>query len=284
MEWVLLVLLVVAVALALGLALWRRQSTPRTSTTSRRAPSAPRRPAMEGPFLGPIATVRLDIEASDPEAPSVRRLVDAAAAKVFRTSPDVDEVIVEDRAASVLARVPRAVPTPGPPPTRPEAETRTSRSHGTWREPQFVPSVEQDVHVGRRPLAERLDLPDAVASRVRHPDDAVDVVRAVLEAAGREVTVHGSMVRSGDDVVIVVEASTAGAGTSLSQAFLRFRESGARQGVVIHLGYVDPREVARRRALAPEVHHAGAEVLQHMADAVELGGDPVQFALADVAD
>lgn len=280
MVWLWLALVVVGVAL--GLMLWRRQRAPSQTSTGTRPAGGRPRPAMEGPFLGPTATIRLDVAVGDPESPSAQRLVAGATGRVFRTSPDVTEVIVEDRTGSVLAQVPRDAPTPGPPPTRPEAETRAARPHGSWGQPSFVPSVDQDVSVGRRPLAERLDLPDRVASRVRRPDDAVDLVRAILEAAGRELVVQGTLVRSGDDVVIVVEDTAADASTALSQAFLRFRESRARRGVVIHIGYVDPREVARRRALAPELHHAGAAVLQSMADAVALGGDPVEFALADV--
>ncbi len=134
--------------------------------------------------------------------------------------------------------------------------------------------------MGRRPLAERLQLSPEVHSRITDPDDAVDVVRAILEAAGQPVAVAGSMVRSGDDVVIVVGDGGV-SNSALAQAFLRFRDSGARRGVVVHLGYVDPREIQRRRAMTPELGHAGPEVLQQMADAVELGGDPVQFALAD---
>lgn len=278
MEWV-----IVAVVLA-ALAAWAttRGRTPARPSESPAGPAPSRpRPAVEGPFLGPVATVRLDVTAPDPELPAVRRLVDATAARVLRTSPDVTEVVVEDRAGTELARVPRRVPSPGPPPTRPEREARPSRPHGSWQEPAAVPGVAQDADVGRRPLAERLDLSEPVQERVRRPDDAVDVVRAILEAAGREAVVGGSTVRSGTDLVVVVDGG-GDASAALSQAFLRFRESGAARGVVVHVGYVDPREVARRRTLAPHLHHAGPEVLQAMADAVALGGDPVEFALADV--
>lgn len=277
MEWVVAIVIVAAVAA------WFLQGWTPMRTRARTEDAAPRRPAMEGPWLGPTATIRLDVEVADPDAPSAQRLATTAAGKVLRSSPDVDEVVVEDRNGSEVARVPRHVPTPGPAPTRPEAETRPARSHGTWREREFVPGVDQDVAVGRRPLAERLDLPDGVRARVEDADDAVDVVRAILEAAGREAEVQGAMVRSGNDVVIIAADHSAGTASALSQAFLRFRESGARRGVVVHLGYVDPREVSRRRALAPACHHASAEVLQHMADAVALGGDPIEFALADTA-
>lgn len=279
MEWVLLIVVVVAAAAAFGA--FGRRPTPRP----RPAADAPRRPAVEGPFLGPTATVRLDVAAPDPDAPAVQRLVTSTTSRVFRTSPDVEEVVVEDRNGTVLARVPRQAPTPKPPPTRPEAEGHHARPHGSWREPEFVPAVDQDTTaVARRPLADRLDLPADVRGRVRHDDDPVDVVRAILESAGREVEVRGSMVRTGSDVVIVAEDAAAGASTALSKAYLRFRESGARRAVVVHMGYVDPREVARRTSLAPDCHHAGADVLQQMADAVDLGGDPVEFALAGVVD
>ena len=42
--------------------------------------------------------------------------------------------------------------------------------------------------------------------------------------------------------------------------------------------------MSTRASAAPECHHAGADVLQQMADAVGLGGDPVEFALAGTVD
>lgn len=279
MEWV-LVAIVLAVAAAWGAS--HARTRPAGGAAPRgNGPPARSRPAVDGPFLGPLATVRLDVAVTDADAPAVRRLVDAASARVLRSSPDVTEVIVEDRRGRVLQRVPRQVPSPGPPPTRPEGEVHHARPRGSWREPDVVPGVPQDGPAGRRPLADRLDLPEQVRAAVREPDDAVEIVRVVLEAAGRDVTVRGDAVRSGDDLVLVVEPG-ADAGEALSRAFLRFRDSGARQGIVVHLGYVDPREVARRRSLTPRLHHAGPEVLQAMADAAALGGDPVQFALADL--
>ncbi len=280
MEWI--AALVVIAVVAAVFVWWRDRQRPEAPAGTTRAASTTRRqPAVEGPWLGPTATIRLDVVVTDPEAGSAQRLVTAATRRVFRTSPDVDEVIVEDREGRRVATVPRHVPDPGPPPTRPEAAAPPPRPHGSWQPPPVRPSVDQDLSVRRRPLADRLQLGPQVRARVADADDAVDVVRAILEAAGRPATVTGSMVRSDDDVVLVVEDGGP-SGTALSQAFLRFRDSGARRGVVVHLGYVDPREVARRRALAPELGHAGPEVLQAMADAVELGGDPIQFALAEV--
>lgn len=278
MGWILL-FVVIAIAIVVAMVA-RRRAGADTAPVSQRP--AARRPAVTGPFLGPVATVHLDVVVRDPGAPSGRRLAERTAAHVLRTSPDVEEVRVEDRDGRLVASIPRQTATPGPPPTRPEAAARPSRPHGSWTPPPVVPGVEQDIDVERRPLAERLDLPEQVRARLRDPDDAVDLVRAMLEAAGRPAEVEGRMVRSDGDVVIVVDDTAAGASAALSQAFLRFRRSGATRGVAIHLGYVDPREVARRRALAPDLHHAGLEVLQEMADAVDLGGDPVQFALADL--
>ena len=282
MEWLWLVVGVVVLAAALGAWRWWDSRAPAASSTETPTTVRRRGRAIEGPWLGPVATIRLDVVAADPDAPSVQRLVTAATARVFRTSPDVDEVIVEDRSGHQLARVPRQAPTPRPAPTRPEAAAPPPRPHGSWTPPPVRPEV-ADVAVGRRPLADRLDLPAEVRARIHQPDDPVDVIRAILQSADQPVEVVGTMVRSGDDVVIVADHAGSGATSALSQAFLRFQRSGARRGVVVHLGYVDPREVARRRALAPDLHHAGPEVIQQMADAVALGGDPVEFALADVA-
>lgn len=277
MEWIVALVLLAVVAAAL--VWWRGRRPARPADGPATTPSSEPRPsAVEGPWLG---TIRLDVVVDDPESDAAKRLIQTATDRVFRRSPDVDEVAVEDRAGRHLATVPRHVPEPGPPPTRPEgAAPPPARTHGgSWREPAVRPTTDENVRVGRRPLAERLELPPSVSSRVTDPDDAVDVVRAILEAADQPVTVTGSMVRSGDDVVIVLEDGGVPS-TALSQAYLRFRDSGARRGVVVHLGYVDPREIQRRRAMTPELGHAGPEVLQQMADAVELGGDPVQFALA----
>lgn len=276
MEWIVALVVLAVVAAAL---LWRRDRRPARPTSTDTSTSESRPSAVEGPWLG---TIRLDVVVDDPESDAAQRLIHSATERVFRRSPDIDEVVVEDRAGRQLATVPRHVPDPGPPPTRPEAAAHTpAHPHRrSWREPEVTPSADMDARVGRRPLADRLDLPERVRSRVADPDDAVDVVRAILEAADQPVTVSGSMVRSGDDVVIVLEEGGVPS-TALSQAYLRFRDSGARHGVVVHLDYVDPREIQRRRAMTPELGHAGPEVLQQMADAVELGGDPVQFALAD---
>lgn len=280
MEW--LAVLVALAVVAAGLLWWRdrrggqRQPSATPTDTPPGAPE-PRPSAVEGPWLG---TIRLDVEVQDPESEAVQRLVQSATDRVFRRSPDVDEVVVEDRVGRHVATVPRHVATPGPPPTRPDAAAPPPRPHGSWREPEVRPSTDEDARVGRRPLAERLELPPSVQARIDDSDDAVDIVRAILEAADQPVEVVGRMVRSGDDVVIVVDDKGMSS-AAMSQAFLRFRDSGARRGVVIHLGYVDPREIKRRRAMTPELGHAGPEVLQQMADAVELGGDPVQFALAD---
>lgn len=277
MEWI--VALVVLAVVAAALVWWRDRRPARPSATSTGTTgSEPRPSAVEGPWLG---TIRLDVVVDDPESDAAQRLIRSATDRVFRRSPDIDEVVVEDRAGRHLATVPRHVPDPGPPPTRPEAAapSATHPHRGSWREPEVRPATDEDVTVGRRPLAERLELPPRVSARVTDPDDAVDVVRAILEAADQPASVTGSMVRSGDDVVIVLEEGGVPS-TALSQAYLRFRDSGARRGVVVHLDYVDPREIQRRRAMTPELGHAGPEVLQQMADAVELGGDPVQFALA----
>lgn len=267
MVWIPVVVVVVALLVA-AVVLLRR-----SATTDSRAPStSPRAPhrvvAVEG-----VARVQLDLTAADPTAPAVQRLAQATAERVLLESSDVQQVVVEDIQGTHLARVDRRPPSMGRPPTAPGGGpvTRPHR-HGSWTPPEVVPGVaDTPVH---RAIADRLDLDPAVRAAIQDPDSAVDVVRAVLEHAGLPVEVHGSVVRSGDHAVIVVDALGVPAATTLTRAFLAFRDSGASDAIVIHLSWVDPRELARRSATAPEVRHVGPEALQELADAVALGVDP----------
>jgi hypothetical protein len=63
--------------------------------------------------------------------------------------------------------------------------------------PQLKQVFEDTTRPKRRPLADLLDLPPGVRSRLGDPDDAVEIVRALVEAAGLPVQVQ-------DDVVLAL--------------------------------------------------------------------------------
>lgn len=131
-------------------------------------------------------------------------------------------------------------------------------------------------------MAERFDLTASVRKRLHDPDDPVDLVRAILEAAGMDPIVERELIRVGDRCVVVV--NDPGAGTigreTLNRAYLLIQQVRARTALVVVLGYLDLRELRRRQALAPHVMYVGSVGIQRMADAVELGVDPLKFAVA----
>ncbi|MDP8928380.1 MAG: hypothetical protein M3O70_07335 [Actinomycetota bacterium] len=110
------------------------------------------------------------------------------------------------------------------------------------------------------------------------PDDPVDIVRAILEAAELPVEVHGNVILSGDEAVIVVSEPGGSPSEALTPAFLRFQKSGASRGVVITHSYLAGRDIERRQALAPNLRYTGLSAIQRMADAVALGANPLRFA------
>ncbi|HXF72566.1 MAG TPA: hypothetical protein VNO79_08170 [Actinomycetota bacterium] len=116
---------------------------------------------------------------------------------------------------------------------------------------------------------------------MRNPDDPTDLLRAILEAAGIPHRVDRDLIVAGELAIVVVEpdAGVVVGHDALNHAYLRIAGSGATWGLVIALGYVDPREVERREMAAPHVRHAGPDAVQRMADAAALGADPVRFAL-----
>ena len=120
-------------------------------------------------------------------------------------------------------------------------------------------------------------LPRTVTDLVRDPDDPVDIVRAILEASGRPVEVEDDVLRSGEHFVAILGARTGRpvVPKALSDLYLRFRSSGATDGVVICLRHLDPVDVRRRELLAPELRHEGVDAIQAMADAVARGEDPL---------
>ncbi|MDP8931952.1 MAG: hypothetical protein M3O70_26125 [Actinomycetota bacterium] len=281
-----LLIIIVLLLVGAGVMLWlrrRRSSSPRARPAPSRA-----RPQLTGPLPGPEATVTLDIDAADPDNPSVQRLVRDAASRTFRTSPDVESVTVQNRAGTRLGTVERHQDLPSRgvvAPERPQAGRRPPRRAArSRRRPVTGGGAAEEKVAPKRTLADRFELPDAVRATLRRPDDAVDVIRAILEAAQLPVEVHENVIRSGDDAVIVVSHAEGSAADALTRAFLRFQKSGASQGVVVSLGYFDPRDVRRRRVLAPNLHYAGLSAIQRMADAVDVGADPLTFATEPGSD
>lgn len=269
--------LAVVLLLAAVVVAWRRASAA--------ADSRPDRRAWEG--AGGVAGTRivLDLAGADPDLPSVERLVRETAHRALASDPDLGEVEVVDRDGRTLARERRPDPLraepPLPtalrvPPTRsprgPSPVPRHDVSH-----PRSVP--EPAPQVRSAPLADRLDLPAGVRERVDDPDDGTAIVRAILEAGGRQVHRDGDLLRT-DDVAIAVVDVRDDADRALTHGFLRIEATDAARGLVIRLGYVDLATVRRREAAAAHVRHAGPDALQRMADAVAAGADPVAFAVA----
>jgi hypothetical protein len=87
---------------------------------------------------------------------------------------------------------------------------------------------------------------------------------------------------AGDAAVVVVPAPIGEpVGDDLfNQAFRRFQASGARRGVMVTSGFMDPRALRRREMLEPAFLHAGPDGIQRMCDAVAAGADPLAFAAA----
>jgi hypothetical protein len=245
----------------------------------------PRRGTWEEPETGGV--IVLDLEVDDPDDPTVQRLVQDAGRRALVTHADLESVEVRSRSGATLATVTRTQPVrpeatipdqlhePAPPrrhtpdPTAPTGATRDARARDELA----------DVHVPDRPFADRFVLPDAVRAAVRDPDRAIDVVAAILEVAGRPVDRQGDVVVSDDIAVAVVPHLAHGMDEALTRAFLHLRDTAAPRGVVVRLGYVDPAEIRRREAAAPDIRHVTADAIQRMADAVALGGDPIAFAI-----
>ncbi len=278
-------LIVIAAAAAAGAAVatWRWvRLAPRAAGGSSWSP-----PPRPGAASGTDGTIVLDVAVTDPEAPAVRRLAEAIGHDTLAADPDLAAVVVTDAAGRELARVRRPDPLPtitipdGAPELTPSrarqpsvVERPTSRRTTTMR-PDDTPVA--TVH---KDLTARFDLPVRVLDGLAATDDGTELVRAILAAAGRDVTVTHGVVRTGDEGVVVL-GDAHGHGLShddLSAAFLRFQHSGARRGIAIVLGYVAPAELRRRQAMAPELVYVGPEALQRMADAVSLGADPLRFA------
>lgn len=240
------------------------------------------------------ALVHLDVEGGSPDDPGVLRLVRESAARVFAAVPGVEEVVVLTRTGAPLGRAARSMavpptahtdpllaPSPAhpfggnhPPLTDADDTIGTSVEHALARAGRLPPATEPVA------LADCFDLPPPVRRLLRDPDDPVELVRAILEAAGVPADVDGDVVRSGDEAVVVLRSGFGEGitGPNLSGAYLRFRRSGAARGVVVSPGIMPSADVRRREMLDPALLHAGADGIQRMADAVALGGNPLGFA------
>jgi len=241
-----------------------------------------------------VATVTLEVDEGDPASPAVQRLVHEAALGIFRSAPDAREVEVRTRAGTILGRVSRETPPPRELTVSPVLhEPHVRRTHVPdvlsglcGSEP--APGQIRDRHTPgelappHRPLIDQFDLPEAVRTGIGDPDDPIDLVRAILEAAGVRCEIDGDLIQIGDSALVILRASgdVVIGHEALNHAYLRVIRSGAQRGLVIALGFMDPREVKRRELLAPQVLHAGPDGIQRMADAVSLGADPLRFGVA----
>lgn len=241
------------------------------------------------PVTPSAATIVLDVGEIDATSEGARRLAKEAAHRARLGSKEIGDVTVVTRAGSLLgffpatdAHLPRA-----PYPLQ-LVEPHTRHSGGEPRpglegelHPTVIPGFQERAYREvKRPLIESFELPDVVLKEIRRPDDPLDIVRAILSAAGVRTTEEGDLIRSGDQVFVILPAPVGHAllPDALNHAYWRFRNSGAARGVVIGLGFMDPIEVRRRESLAPELRHSGPEAIQRMADAVSVGADPLAFA------
>ncbi|MTV24192.1 hypothetical protein FTX61_01965 [Nitriliruptoraceae bacterium ZYF776] len=272
--WTVIGILAVSLVLAGAVWAWRRAAA---------VAPAPRREAWRATQGELGRALTLDLTDADPDDPSVERLVTEAGRRALVADPSLDHVDVRDRAGRVLGRVTRPGPLPGGPQLPAELwEPHAPRHHGPSPVPGAVADaprgrVELSPEVAHAPLADRLELPAAVRAAVREPDRAVDVLRAILMVAGREVVVDGDLVLA-DDVAIAVVDPRRDPDRALTHGFLRIQATDRPRGLVLRLGFVDPAVVRRREAAAPHVRHVGPDALQRMADAVASGADPVAFA------
>ena len=241
-----------------------------------------------------VATVTLEVDDVDPASPAVQRLVRETALGILRTAPDAREVVVRARTGAILGRVGRETPMPREVMDSPALhEPHVRRTHvpdvlGGLYGSEPAPDLTRDRHTAGelapapRPLTDQFDLPAAVRAAIRDPHDPIDLVRAVLQAAGVPHEVDGDLIRVGESALVVVRASgdVVVGHEALNHAYLRIARSGAQRGLVIALGFMDPREVKRREMLAPQILHTGPDGIQRMADAVSFGADPLRFAIA----
>lgn len=241
----------------------------------------PRRWADPVPAAGRV--VVLDIEVDDPQRPSAQRLVRDVGERVLAKRSDLDDIEVRDRRGTTLGHVHR--PDPLPQLVETSRDAHAPRPHqpdpvgGTTPPPVDHRGSGVDVIVPQRDFVERFELTDAVRSRVRDADEPIDVVRAILEAAGHDPRLDGEVLIAGDTGFVVARVLDDHPNEILNHAYLRFRDAGLPRGIVIRVGWVNPEYVRYREFAAPMVRHVGTDAIQRMADAVDLGEDPIELAL-----
>lgn len=271
-----LALVVAALLTGVVLGLWFRRARP-----------SPAPPTASG--VGSLQVV-LDLEDADPDDPAVIRLVHESGVRALAASPDVEEVEVRARGGRLLGRADRRIRRPSRIAIpvhlfEPRVNGRRSPPLRHVRdEDRPVSASPRPVAVDdprRRVVADRYELSTEIRALLADPDDPVDVVRAILEAGGREVSVAGDLLRIGACAIVVVPShgSELASEDALNHAFRRIQESRAERGVVLSLGPLRMEDVRRREMLAPHVLHTGPDAIQRMADAVAVGADPLRFAV-----
>ncbi|MBI4261755.1 MAG: hypothetical protein HY658_14465 [Actinobacteria bacterium] len=259
----------------------------------RPVPATAREPFPARPEEGrAVVTIDLKVGLASPPA---ERLAREAAARVLAAMPEVGVVEARSREGVLLARLERRVRLPGPVATSPvleEPHARRDRAPSVRAvddleplpAPLRAPGVRRPGDAaaldepGHWPLVERFDLPVPVRSAIGHPDDPVELVRAILSAGGHRPEVRGDLLLVGG-VAVFVCPTTSGRipREELDHAYLRVVEAAVPRGLVVGFGLIDPVDARRREALAPQVLHAGPDAVQRMADAVALGEDPLRF-------
>ena len=188
-----------------------------------------------------VAAVTLEIDEADPASPAVRRLVQETARGIFRTAPDAREVVVRTRAGTILGRVSRETPMPRELTVSPVLhEPHVRRTHvpdvlGGLYGSEPAPRPDRDRHTPgelappHRPLMDQFDLPEAVRTGIRDPDDPIDLVRAILEAAGVPCEIDGDLIRVGESALVILRTSgdVVIGHEALNHAYLRVVRSGA---------------------------------------------------------
>lgn len=184
------------------------------------------------------------------------------------TPPPPEPDVRHPRPMRVLSEIPRPAPRRRPHVPSPVPTSRHGHTLPLGDPPDDPPRL----------FAERFHLPPSVHAELRHRDDPVELVRAILAAAGLPAAVDGEWVSSGDHLIAVIGSRSGKPALPrvLNGLYLSFRASGARHGVVLCLDHLDPAVIRRRELLETRLGHEGPAALQRMADAVGRGEDPLE--------